>query len=445
MGDLVYALDEILRKLSEKTHHEALIHCVQRLIIMPRFELIGLLEIFAEQVPNHMRLRAEECTKKAKDWLMGGSNKDFYNLWKDGLIPDEVNAIYIDEFSNDVYNLLSEYVDQDTISEDVVRKAKRFMKGWLNSGPTEIEQVDKNYEDTYGLTYKAGLAKGINDKANEIFVHKKTFKQAEQDKKIEEKQELNAQGKRIEHINEIMQKKFINDADEVVKKDEERFKKIFAAFDKNNKPVAEKDQTTIRNIWYGRYYGNNSVSDDILNIVEKFSINFKISNDQINSDTNRLILQTYIVSLYIGTDIPFIYTIINSVLKSYPSMSSHLISPDMIYENHVPNFKIQEVLNPVIKYIPLQSHQKVIRENWGRMRFPDIDISQLVEQLKSIHMNKAIRFKIVLGVERLLTNVVKKGLNIDKFAQEVHAVIQKNAVKIQLTKKEIVDLLRYKP
>lgn len=444
MGDLVYALDEVLRKLSEKTHHEVLIHCVQMLILMPRFELIGLLEIFAEQVPADMSVRAEECMKKSKDWLMSGSNRNFYNLWKEGYIPDEVNAIYREEFNNDVYNLLNDYVDQDTISNDVVRKAKRYMKGWLNSGPVEIERVDKNFEDTYGNAYKAGVIKDINDNANSIFVSKKTFKQAEQDKKIEEKQELTRQGKRLEQMHEIMQKKFINDADEVVKKDEERFKKIFAAFDKNNRPVAEKDQTTIRNIWYGRYYNNSSVSDDILNIVEKFSINFKISNDQINSDTNRLILQTYIVSLYIGTDIPFIYTIINSVLKSYPSMSSHLISPDMIYENHVPNFKIQEVLNPVIKNIPLQNNQKVLRENWGKMRFPEIDISQLVEQLKSIHMNKAIRFKIVLGIEKLSADVVKKGLNIEKFAQEVHSVIQKNAVKIQLIKKEIVDLLRYK-
>jgi len=230
----------------------------------------------------------------------------------------------------------------------------------------------------------------------------------------------------------------------VKKTDKERFRKIFFAFEKEIRPIPEETRNMIMSLWYGDFFAKeDATSDDILSIVKRYSLNFKIPGDHINEEVNRLILQAYIIGLYTGISVLDIYTIINDVLESNPTISTHMIMPSVIHNGNIPNLKIQAVLNPVIKNLPLNENQGIIRTNWDKLRFPNIDITKLVEYLATLNMNIGLRFQIISSVEDLSGNIVKKNLTIEKFAREVYQILKRQKMKIPITEKEIIELLEY--
>ena len=252
------------------------------------------------------------------------------------------------------------------------------------------------------------------------------------------------ESKKMERIRKITELKFMDSVQEEKKNAKERFAKIFFSYEKAFKKIPDEVKNIITGIWYGNYFAKEeTTSDDIMNIVKRYSLRFKIPNDHINGEVNKLILQTYIVGLYMGITVWDIYTIINDVLELNPTMTVYKIKPSMIHDGNVPNPKVQDILNPIIKNLPLHESQSVIRENWNKMRFPNINIVNLVEYLKGIQMDPSLRFKIISSIEDLSNHIVKKGLTIERFAREVYQILKSQTMKIPITEKEIKLLLEY--
>jgi hypothetical protein len=252
----------------------------------------------------------------------------------------------------------------------------------------------------------------------------------------------------MENIKQMIDLKYIDSVQEIKKGDSDRFVKIFFEFEKKNGFISKPIKDIITGLWYGDYYKDDPSSNDILNIVKRYNLRFKISNDHINGEVNRLILQTYIIGLYLGSTVWDIYTVINGVLESNPTMTVHKIMPSMIHDQNVPNLKIQEVLNPVINNLPLDEEQSIIRENWNKIRFPNIDISNLVEYLQNTPMHFSLRYEIIRSIEELLENnhsgnVIKKGITIDGFARSIYQILKNKPMKIPITETEIKNLLDY--
>jgi hypothetical protein len=223
----------------------------------------------------------------------------------------------------------------------------------------------------------------------------------------------------------------------------ERFAKIFFSYEKSFEKIPDEDKNMITNIWYGNYFAKETTSDDIISIVKRHNLRFKIQDDQINGEVNKLILQTYIVGLYMGINVFDIYTIINDVLELNSGMSVHKIGPSTIHDGSVPNPKIQAVLTPIINYLPLHDNQLVIRENWNKMRFPSINIIKLIEYLQGKVTEPSLRFIITSSIEDLSNSIVKKGLTTEKFAKEVYRILKNQTMKIPITEKQIKSLLEY--
>jgi hypothetical protein len=144
-----------------------------------------------------------------------------------------------------------------------------------------------------------------------------------------------------------------------------------------------------------------------------------------------------------GISVFDIYTIINDVLESNPTMTIHKITPSMIHDGSVPNQKVQEILNQIIKNLPLHEDQIIIRENWNIMRFPRVNIANLVARINKTQMSSPIRFSILASIEELSKIITKKNLTIEGFAKEIHKILEEKTMKNPITEKEIKELLKY--
>jgi hypothetical protein len=458
---LSHQLNEVmLRFFTEEELVEILIKCVQSKVMIPRFELISTIDVLCEYIiekhktNNEFKQKINNVQRQASTWILSDENKNFAKLWlseEDPEVPEKIQEMLRDVFDLDLAELVEKYVGEkkmDEFTEEIDKKQKKYLTKWIRGNTqreTEKEQIDSGQRHLEELEAIEKLkATAEHDKK---FVGGKSFKerQREQEEMTKPQPKITKQMEKLQKLSKITNLKYTDSIQEIKLKDKERFRKIFYVFEKEIHSLSEETKNMIIALWYGNLYTKDDTSsDDILNIVRRYSLQFKIPNDHINSEVNRLILQTYIIGLYTGISVLKIYTVINSVLESNPTMSAHMIMPSMIHDNgNVPNLKIQDVLNPIIKNLPLNEQQLIIRTNWDKLRYPNIDISELVDYINEIRMDLSLRFKILRSIEDLSDNIIKKGLTVEKFAREVYQILKNQTMKIPITEKGIIELLKY--
>jgi hypothetical protein len=448
---LSHRINEIMLKFFKKEDFiEMLVHCVESMIMIPRFELISTIDVLGEYMleKNKTELfkqKVNNLRKQAETWILSSDNNNFSKIWliDSKEVPGRIEEMYREMFDSDMSELFEKYVkDMDECIYHIEEKQKKYLRKWLMQTSKESEKESENLEELHLKQMELDRLIDLQQEHNKKFVGGKTFK--ERQKEAEDLLKDQPKDKKMEKINNITNLKFLDSIQEIKKGDKERFVKIFYAFEKKIGKIPEEEKNMITNLWYGNFFAKEEAnSDDILNIVKRYSLRFKIPNDHINGEVNRLILQTYIMGLYKGVGIYDIYTIINDVLDTNPTMTGHRIMPLMIHDGNVPNLKIQDVLNPIIKNLPLHQSQSIIRKNWDKMRFPNIDIFDLVVHINEISMDSALRYKIIASIEDLSDEIIKKGLTIDKFAREVYQIFKIQTMKIPITEKQIVNLLKY--
>lgn len=452
--ELSHRINEIMLNCFEKEKFvEVLVHCVESLVMIPRFELIAIIDVLCEYMLDKNKSNSDfknkinDTKKQTETWILSMDNKSFSKMWSQKEVPEKIQDIFRDVFDSDINELTEKYIkDFDEFTDQIEDKQKNYLRNWLSSKNKESEKKQDDLETRHLRELEYEKKQDEINTFSKKFVLKKTIKEWQKEQEqIAEEPHMPRESKKMEKLQKITNLKYIDSIQEIKKGDKERFAKIFLAFEKEIKVIPEKVKNIISELWYGNFYSKEETdSDDILNIVKRYDLHFKIANDHINGEVNRLILQTYIVGLYLGSSVLDIYTIINDVLESNPTMSVHKITPSMIHDNgNIPNLKIQEVLNPIIKNLPLHENQSIIRENWNKIRYPNIDITDLINYINCISMDNSLKFSIVTSVEELLDNIVKKGLTIERFAREVYSVLKKYQIKIPITEKEIIGLLHY--
>ncbi len=444
MNELSHRVNEKLLHIFEKDELvEKLIHCVMSLVMEPRFELMSVLSVLGEyMIKNNEtdKKKIKDTLKQAELWLFSGDNKQFNKLWATSTVPDKIQEIYKNAFIFDIDTLIKKNIsDMNIFSKKIEKQRTNYLRLWLQP-----------QTETAVITDKTSNVSNFYDEENprnvQEYIGGSTFKEREEAiaAELAGSKPLTLAGKKIKKTHENVDLRYLENNQEK-QSDYIRFIKIFTSFEIKTGDIISKDtRDIITELWYGDFYSKDSDSDNILNIVKKYELHFKISNNRINSEVNRLILQTYIVGLYLGSNILDIYTVINDVLEQNPTMStvSHNILPETIHNGNVPNLQIQEILNPIINNLPMHKDQ-IIRSNWNKIRFPNIDISSLVRYLKNINMDSTLLYKINVEIEELSENVVNKNLTIDKFAQEVYKILKSQSMKIPITEKEIIKLLKY--
>lgn len=451
---LSHRLNEIMLHFFKKEDFvEMLVHCVESIVMIPRFELISTIDILGDYIldknkTDDFKGKVNTAKKQAETWILSSDNRNFSKLWNDESkeVPEKIQEMYKDAFELDLSELIEQYVpDLEEFAEKIEDRKKKMLRKWLLSQTTrETEKISEDLESTHLKELEEQERREAQKEMDKKFVGGKTFKERQREQEEMAKEGGKKESKKMEKIRKITELKYMDSIQEEKKAAKERFSKIFFSYEKKFGKIPDEIKTIITGIWYGDYFSKEDVSsDDILNIVKRYSLRFKIPNDHINGEVNKLILQTYIVGLYMGISVFDIYTIINDVLETHPTMSVYKIMPSMIHDGNVPNQKVQDILNPIIKNLPLHESQSIIRENWNRMRFPNINIENLVEYLKSIQMDASLRFKIISSIEDLSNNIVKKGLTIERFAREVYTILKSQTMKIPITEKDIKALLEY--
>lgn len=450
-----HLINEILLNVLKKDEMiENLIKCVERIVMLPRFELISTVDVLSDymiekhKLDNDFRKNIDTVKNQAISWILSSDNKNFSEMWEFKKVPEYIEDMFIREFGSDINTLVNKYIESDEPQIDlflkkIYSKQISYLRKWHLPKQHETEILSENLETTHLREIEAAKTYQRHVEFEKIHVGGKTFK--ERQKETEEASKLISETKdnKMENTKRLINLKYTN-IQEIKKLDKDRFQKIFLSYENKFGKISDSDKNKIMNIWYGNYFTKeDSSSDDILSTVRKHSLHFKIQNDHISGTVNRLILQTYITGLYLGITVLDIYTIINDVIKSNPSITSHIIMPMMIHNGNIPNLKIQEILNPIIENIPLHGEQNRIRENWNKLRFPSIDISALVKHLRTISLDSSLKFEIIRSIEDLSENVVKNNLTLERFASGVYDILKNQTMKIPITEKGIRSLLNY--
>ncbi len=427
------------------------VHCIMNLVMMPRYELLSTLHILGKfmcikNTNSDFKKTVKNTTHQSKLWILSSDNTRFTTIWNSNekVVPEEIEKIYIDTFGSSVNELVEEYIDEDNMEQfvsSIKEEQKKYLTNWLL--PSNKEK-NKGIRDMHEMHKEQIMNDDKETELNKVRLNynsKKLFT----DKKIEDAQmteEYRTLEGNMKMTQEIIDRKYINGVDEIKKNDKERFDKIFLAYQSHGHPVSQETKTIICRLWYGEYYSKNDYgSDDILNIVKKHDLRFKIKNDHINSELNKIILQSYIVGLYLGSDILLIYTIVNHVSRMTPGLN-HVVAPSMIHNGSVPKIEVQEVLNPIITHLPLDDKQEIIRRNWNKLRSPSINISKLVQRIEDTQMDSSLKFSIVVILEDLLGD--NNSFTISDFARKAHALLIKyKSQKLDITVKQLTRLLYY--
>lgn len=442
---LYYKMCDILLKIygneNKDSVHNLFYNCFYNKIILPRFEFISIIDTFTEYMikDNSKNKDKLEYIRNQIYTYLFTTNNDFDKVWKNGEIPDYINKLYLDNFGDELYDLMSNVItDDDIFNEEVKIKCKKYQKDFLNPSKITISIKQNN---------KISLPFEIEkeyDPTEQKLIHQVGYKQKQKD--LEEQQKYIG----IKHphgltkTQQIIDFKYMNTVAEIKKLDKYRFDKIFFFIHEHfNIDLTTEEKNMLTNIWYGDYYKEHSDSLDILSIVEKYDLNFKISNKKIDSNTSRLILQTYLVALYIGLNIYDIYTIINLIILSEPTLYKNKISPIMIHNGNIPDIKIQKILTPIINKLHLDKNQIIIRDNWNKLRYPDIDITKLVDKINNINIPEETKFKIIVYINDLSSKVINKGYTLQMFRDLIYKYINKT-IKIKIKKDDIIDLITYK-
>jgi len=436
---------------------EFLIPCIQRLLVEPRYELISMLDVLYERILDNepsMKAKIMDVSNRIKYWILGSENKNFTKkYWNSNkhVIPKPIKEIFMESIGSDINKFLELYMNPSNEDDEVIlqteieERTQSYINNWISisSTPKKIfmdepmnllqQQVERQKQLDAEREFNKDFKTSFKDR------ERTTFKS----KGLTETEYIDPLTGKVNESMTRQQKfidlKYVEGIDEVKKSDKERFVSIFYNFEKETGiTISEETKRKILNLWHGEFYDKSGPeSDDIMSVVEKYNLKARIPKQ--SGETSKIILQSYIVGLILDQDIYTIYSVVNDV-------SEEIISPDIVYDknNKKPSSGVLQILNPIFENINFTEELGVIRINWEKMIFPDIDISRLINRINKANFSKQIKYKIIAGISELTENISTKGLTIEKFAKKVYDIIDEQHIKKFISVKEIMELLNYK-
>lgn len=406
--------------------NDVLFVCIQHLIIRPRYHLISLINVLCDKMKleNFNESNVTQFLEETKRWVLSTKNKNFtknyyiqHNNTTTIKIPEHIKNLFLKFFDKNIDILINKYV-QTSDNETIGQYIDAYVQNWRNpvnmvdhvvSNRPVIQEEDPDKPVFKRGRNESGTVGGTGDIA---MVEGGNYREFQKLKRVQDNINL--------HYKKGMR--------EIKKADQERFVKIFEELN----IVDPKLRGIISKIWYGDINSENIEDNNIINVIKKKKIKSKISNYNIRSVTNRLILQSYIAGLMIGKTVYEIFTVINRIDPD--------VTPRMIYNKGKPNSKIQEILNNIISeiYLDPTTSEIYLRDNWEKIKNPTINIEKLVDYIqntKDIHdKNKYIIINRI--------NDIDKQTSIEKFTKEVHNIIKDISLK-NITEANILNNLRY--
>lgn len=405
--------------------YQILLPCFQHLIIRPRFHMISILDIMCEKMGDNSKV--EEFKEFYKSWIMSNKNKNFTKLYyvqdKGTIkIPPEIKKTFKNIFNDNIEVYLNKHVNQQD-NETIMQLTDAYIQNWRNPiSRKERINVKQEHKEVKDEGY---FKKGRNESG---FMNLNSETDIVLNDEVEHSVKDIKNLQKLKRVNEKIILQYKKGIQEIKKADKERFINIFKEFG----IVDAKLKGVITNIWYGDINSDDPDSNCILNIIKKKKLKSKISNYNIKSSTNRLILQTYITGLIINRNVYDIFTVIDSLDNN--------VDPEIVYSKGKPNNKIQEILNNIINelYLSPGSEEINIRENWEKMKKPTINVDNLINYIdNSNDIHESNKYLIKSRIKEL-----NNQTTMEKFTKEVHSIIKDISVK-NITEANIYNNLRY--
>lgn len=414
-----------------------IINCIKELVVYPLIDLLSVLEVIIDYASADLNPESnpEQLKMQVRYTLFGRDNKKFAKVfYQDQIVPDAINEIFISNYKKTVVELTEIFFVNEDFQNMLELNKNRNLQIWASSDNEKEVEVNKK-----------SRTRTIQDV---VYVdNKKTFYKSFSEKRAEEK-ELDKKRKKLtrteEKKNKLFDLKFASSIKEIIKEDDKRFDNIFDFISIKNIPTARRE--AIKELWYGKnLYAHDHNGTDILSIISKYNISIKIQHDQINTDVNRLILQTYIVCLYESINIRDIYSIVYGVSSARETgTQGFVITPSIIYNNNgVPSTGVQEVLNPIINNLNLSGDLEIIRINWENMKNPIVDVTDFMNFIADTdELQTEVKFSIIVAVEDLLGDEVLIRHKA-RFVKKVSEILKIKNTKLILKEKDLIQLIKH--
>jgi len=434
--------------------------CIYELIVEPRYEFISILEILYEGILDDdplLKSTIDELRNKIKAWILGSENEYFTRQYwptKSNIrkVPPEIDNFFMEELGHNYIHYEKKYLRPKSESErkklqvEVSEIKKGYLNDWLNptSKPKKIIIKAPSAKETKEKQKKQEEEEEFTSKFKVSFKEKEHMSFAPGG--LAKGAILNPDGtinEKLTKAQEYIDLKYIQGIDETKKQDKERYEQIFRAYrDITGEELSTEIQDSILNLWQGGYYSDNPESEDIVNTVEKHEkLTMLISG--ISAKNSRLILQTYILCLYMGKDVYTIYSIINKVGDG--------ISPSDVRDTNRPSLRVQKTMNPIFVELILPNDLIRIRKNWEKLIYPDINMDDLIQYITN---NDDIQYKqkaqIIEKIKDLYGELFEaknphggldltRRISIEEFARKISKLI-----KLKIGVSEIIALLKYR-
>lgn len=379
--------------------------CIKDIIIKPRITLLNLLdELYQLMEQEIQKSTIDTIRKEILIWIEKDDIK-LNELLKQAineetLVPKQI----IDIFEKHDLNFINMFLKyQDLI--DYVRinnKTDDQLSNWGNPRITYkvvVNQQQSAVEVKAPNTGAAGesyISEQPSYVKSQELAEENLDKQGEQIKKRMEKLQIFASKKKNIELRD---------------RDTQNFLKIFANFRKEgddiNKQLTKQLTNQIELFWFGNVSRNGFPGNNASYKIKK-----------VDAQISRIIFQTYIVGLFVGSKIMVIYKVASTCINTP-------ISSEDIYQanQHIPNSDVLKILGSFINgYTALEPDlEKKIRKNWDTLKKPSINLKPLLDYLRENNIENVI----INQITKLDTHKT-----IEVLAKEIYNIIPKKKVNL---------------
>jgi len=453
----VEKLDDTSKNILKK----CVIECLYIYVMEPKHDFLATMDILYQRMSGHYDKKTiHELSRTIQDAIYNMKiSKGFYKQWatestidKFGIqkreIPEYVDKIFINHVGSDVNTLMTRYDMFPDLNEEFEELGSEIIKA--------KNRIYEKYkaQRIFKIIHTPIKHTRISDDDEQKIKFNAQFKQTrifEKPKPEEEEPVKTHLDEKIDKIQERIRKTNLPGQLSIIQEKEEddrRIDIIFNEIEKLPTHLVDPENTTslmrstsindmkkkIKILWFGSIK-SEELKDDIVSQIHFYRLNTKILGPNVNSDLSRIIIQTFIISLYLNFDIITIHYIIKNIIKHQNFKS---INSSIIYKNQVPNKEIKRVIDNILEHVDLTEDMLHIRENWIQLNIHSIDVEDLIDYInRRSDFTKKNRFDILVEIKTLQ----EKKLQIEYFIKELHKILKRKKYKI--TENEIRNHVKY--
>ena len=451
-GGKLLAILKPLAKTSDELV-DFLMPCIIPLIIEPRFKIIAVLEFIFEAMKSSKKWTNEKIDNlenECKNWILRWD----ISIGSDKFFPDNVDKMFRDSVDKNIMEIIFEFQDimPDPRSEEIENRKFKLISKWENPGTIEriikpkiveqsINNINQRPLDTWGTIGRnqSFAPTGLNIKTG-VGDFEGT------DTEMRNTDRLRSTARAIDIRNMIS-------PPEVYKNDADRLESLYDCYETlgDGVKITADTRSLINQLWHGNFYDQSSF-DNFVDYSTNHNIKIKIKDRMIKPEVSRLILQSYLIGLVMGSSVSDIY--INFRCVATKTIHGYVPNPRHVHVKEItPNKEVEKVLNNMLLKMNIDPRLDIIRSRWKNMKFPKIDTTDLINYVRKNNKDEGDSWSFRMRLESVVADQ-DLGMSKEAFQKKVSGIINGDGYKGKLdiyndsgrkiTHQQITALLKYK-